>query len=115
MFVKKNEGFPKHYFKENITVSLGDEAVDAMVYIMDLKREFGVPTAHYYATVHEGYMDCDLPINVLDDAIESSAKQYYRAMLFKNQEYSLFSLCDNEEAADIEDEESEEEEWTMTL
>ena len=109
------EGFPKHYFKENIPVSLGDKEVNAMVYIMDLKREFGVPTAHYYATVHEGYMDCGLPVHVLDDAIESSAKRYYKATLSKNQEYSLFSLCDNEEAEDIEDEESEDEEWTMTL
>ena len=41
------EGYPSHYFKQNIPVQLDDEEVNAMVYIMNLKMGFGFPSPYY--------------------------------------------------------------------
>lgn len=71
------EGYPSHYFKEDIPVTVNGEEITAMVYIMDLKQQFGVPSEHYYDTVRQGYIDCGLDLNVLDNAVNDSANKYY--------------------------------------
>ena len=38
MALDRYEGYPSHYFKQNVPVQLGDEEVSAMVYIMNLKQ-----------------------------------------------------------------------------
>ena len=48
------EGYPSHYFKQDIRVQMGEVEIQAMVYIMDLKQEFGLPSLQYYQTVREG-------------------------------------------------------------
>ena len=60
MALDRYEGYPSHYFKQNVPVQLGGEEVSAMVYIMNLKRQFGMPSPHYYQAVLEGYHDCGL-------------------------------------------------------
>lgn len=49
----------------------------AMVYIMDLKQKFGLPSESYYDTVYQGYVDCGLDTEVLDQAVNDSAKKFY--------------------------------------
>lgn len=69
------EGFPSHYFKENVVVDMGDEKVEAMVYRMNLKMRFGIPSQPYYDTVFEGYMNCKLDTNVLNQAVDESIEK----------------------------------------
>lgn len=73
------EGVPVHYYKETIPVCLGDERLDAMVYLMNPKMEFGLPSPHYYTTVQQGYFDCGLDREVLEKALGKSASRYYAA------------------------------------
>lgn len=97
------EGYPSHYFKKTVPVSLDGEEVDAMVYIMNLKMKFGMPSPYYYATVLEGYCDCELDIEVLDQAVKDSAQRYYHSVVGFSEQQTLFDYSDDEP------EESEEE------
>ncbi len=69
------EGVPSYYFKKNIHVQMGGETVRGMVYIMDQKHDFGLPTRNYYETVREGYQNCGLDTAVLDKALQDSMEQ----------------------------------------
>ncbi len=72
------EGYPSHYFKKDVPVQLGSgEEVNAMVYIMNLKMDFGMPSKYYYRTVYQGYLDCGLDTSVLVDAIKDSTEHFY--------------------------------------
>ena len=48
-----------------------------MVYIMNLRMNFGMPSTHYYRTVHQGYLDCKLDTSVLNKALGDSAMKFY--------------------------------------
>lgn len=42
------EGYPSHYFKQELPVKLNNGSeITAMVYIMNLKQQFGLPSASY--------------------------------------------------------------------
>jgi len=97
------EGYPSHYFKRDIPVQLDGEEVNAMVYIMNLKMNFGLPSPHYYQTVYEGYNDCGLNTDVLDKAVGENAKHYYSSVVRLSQQQSLFDDY-NEEDYEDEDE-----------
>ena len=72
------EGYPSHYFKKDLPVKMNDGTEQtAMVYIMDLKQKFGLPSESYYDTVYQGYVDCGLDTEVLDQAVNDSAKKFY--------------------------------------
>lgn len=103
------EGYPTHYFKQNIPVQLDGEEISAMVYIMNLKMKFGMPSPYYYQTVLEGYHDCGLDTEVLDQAVRNSAQNFYKDYSQKSQQQTLFDLDESE----YEDEEfdGEEEEF----
>ena len=100
------EGYPSHYFKQNIPVRLDGEEVSAMVYIMNLKMKFGMPSPYYYQTVLEGYHDCGLDTEVLDQAVRNSAQNFYKDYSQKSQQQILFDLDESE----YEDEEFDGEE-----
>ena len=72
------EGYPSHYFKKTVPVQMtnGDK-VNAMVYIMNPKMQFGMPSSNYYCVVHQGYKDCGLDTQVLNEAVQKSAGKYY--------------------------------------
>ena len=76
------EGYPSHYFKKTVPVALtnGDK-VNAMVYIMNPKMKFGMPSTNYYCVVHQGYKDCGLDTQVLNEALQKSAAAYYEHAL----------------------------------
>ena len=102
------EGYPSHYFKQNIPVHLDGEEVNAMVYIMNLKMKFGMPAPYYYQTVLEGYHDCGLDTDVLDQAVRNSAQNFYKDYYQKSQQQTLFDPDESEyEAEDFDGAEEE--------
>ncbi len=101
------EGYPSHYYKENVSVNLGNKSLDAMVYIMNPKMDFALPSAGYYRTVHEGYLDCKLDVDVLNDAVGRSAAEFYKG---KMAEY-----FDVDEDEDEEYDEDDDESFGMEL
>lgn len=70
------EGYPSHYFKQNIAVALPDKTVNAMVYLMNLNMQFGIPSQRYYDTIFEGYTQCGLDTDYLNKAVDDSIAKY---------------------------------------
>lgn len=66
------EGFPNYYFKRDVPVRVGNTVTMGMAYIMDLRMEYGNPSQHYYDTIYQGYEDCGLDVNVLNEAVDKS-------------------------------------------
>ena len=104
------EGYPSHYFKRDVPVRLDGGEISAMVYIMALKRQFGMPSPYYYQAVLEGYRDCGLDTEVLDQAVKDSAQNFYKSCSRRAQQQTLFGYDDygGEEAEDYAEEEPEE-------
>ena len=111
------EGYPSHYFKQNVSVQLDGKEVDAMVYIMNLKMNFGLPSPYYYGTVYEGYNDCGLDTDVLDKAVMESAGQFYAAHRQQELQQTLFDMEDKDdfvyEPEDYDEYEPDEDEQAM--
>ena len=73
-----------YYDKEQIPVKFENGIqINGMVYIMDKTKDFGFPSYGYYQTCLQGYKDCGLDTNVLEEALKDSMKmareQYRRA------------------------------------
>ena len=71
------EGYPSHYFKQDLPVQLDGKEVTAMVYVMNLKMDFGLPASYYYDVIREGYEDCGLDPAALEQALRESTVQFY--------------------------------------
>ena len=110
-YLDRYEGYPSHYFKENVPVQMQDGSqVDGMVYIMNPKMKFGMPSTHYYKVVHQGYQDCGLDTHVLNEAVQKSAGKYYEgAILLQEQGWQTVPLDDEED--EVDEEEMDEEEF----
>lgn len=78
-----------------------------MVYVMNLRMNFNLPSPSYYATVHQGYHDCGLDTAALEQALQSSAQHYYDSAV----RYEQQSLFDYGEDEPEEDEDLNEDEW----
>ncbi len=104
MSLDRYEGYPSHYFKQNVPVHLDGEEVNAMVYIMNLKMGFGLPSPHYYQTVYEGYNDCGLNTDVLNKALADSATQFYALHRPQETQQTLFDTEDEDDFISDEDE-----------
>ncbi len=65
------EGFPVHYYKKNLTVSLAGRKVDVMVYIMNDKASYASPSEGYFKTVLEGYQSMGLNVDYLYEALDN--------------------------------------------
>lgn len=65
----------------------------AMVYIMNLKQQFGLPGASYYDTVSQGYKDCGFDLKVLNEAVNDSAEKFYESL----EQNNLFDSPDEDE------------------
>lgn len=64
--------------KQDLPVKLNNGSeLTAMVYIMNLKQNFGLPSASYYDTVSQGYKDCGFDLKVLNEAVTNSAEKFY--------------------------------------
>ena len=102
------EGYPSHYFKQDIPVRMDSKEVVGMAYIMDLKMDHGLPSLDYYQTVQEGYEDCGLDVSVLEQAVVESAKQYFAEGIRQSYQQSLFSEGDSGEEFEGEEEDMDE-------
>ena len=91
------EGFPSHYFKEDVSVNCGGEEIKAMVYFMNLKMDFGLPSPYYYATVQEGYRNCGFDAAILEKALQESSARYYSSC---PQQESLLDTVDDEDVTE---------------
>lgn len=111
------EGYPSHYFKQNVPVQLDGEEVNAMVYIMNLKMGFGLPSPYYYETVYEGYNNCELDTDVLDKAVMESTVQFYASHRQPEPQQTLFEQEDEDyflsEPEDYDGYEPDEDEQAM--
>ena len=111
------EGHPSHYFKQDISVKMDNgEEVTGMVYIMDLKQKFGMPSAGYLMTVYDGYNDCKLDVESLKNAVRNSAVKFAAELseelisaVKPKKQMSLFDFDDDSED-DSEDNNEEVEE-----
>lgn len=62
------EGYPRFYYKRTLPVTLSDGArKEAMVYIMNNQAVPGIPSRHYIQTIHQGYLDVGLNVEILED------------------------------------------------
>jgi hypothetical protein len=105
------EGYPRYYFKENLPVKLqSGEEISAMVYIMNLKMEFGLPDARYYNLIREGYENCGFDLNILTGAMEKSINAFSKA------ERERLSAAEyDDEFEDIDESSFEEEDSSFSL
>lgn len=71
-FLDRYEGFPKYYRKENITLEMDGETVEAMIYIMNGDTPLEVPTEQYYNTIEQGYKENGLDTSYLEVALEEA-------------------------------------------
>ena len=106
------EGFPSHYFKQEIPVEMNNgKTISGMVYIMNLRQSFGVPSKSYVQTVSEGYRNCRLDMSVLKDAIRQSVSRYADSIsdrLINSIGFEQISLFDFDTAdVDIDEDSSE--------
>ena len=120
-FLDRYEGYPSHYFKQDISVKMDNgEEVTGMVYIMDLKQKFGMPSAGYLMTVYDGYSDCKLDVEYLKNAVRNSAVKFAAELseelinaIKPKKQMSLFDFEDDSEDNDenngeeIDEEESD--------
>ena len=102
------EGYPSHYFKQDIPVQLDGKEVVGMAYIMDLEMDHGLPSLAYYQTVQEGCEDCGLDVSVLERAVRDSAKPYVAEGIRQSYQQSLFSEGDSGEEFEGEEEDMDE-------
>ena len=69
------EGWPHLYRKETLRLTVNKKRVYAMVYIMNADRHpYGVPSADYFDTIHEGYASADFDTGILYDALKHSGE-----------------------------------------
>ena len=101
------EGYPTHYFKEDVPVEVDGEQVTAMVYIMNQRMQFGMPSPQYYATVHEGYNDCGLDTAVLDKAVARSAQKFYSSVVRLPQQLGMDGYDEYDSDEDPDEDEDE--------
>ena len=90
------EGYPSHYYKQNIPVTVNGQEMTAMVYLMNQKADFGIPSQRYYNTVYEGYENCGLDVNVLNRAVDDSIEKY-REIEQKQDKFSWFGYDSDDE------------------
>lgn len=63
------EGYPHLYDKKIIEINGENSSEQAIIYIMNAGHVYGVPNNHYYKTIEQGYKDCGLDGDFLDDAV----------------------------------------------
>lgn len=76
MALDRYEGYPHLYRKETITVNMGKEQVEAMVYIMnETQGRYALPHKTYYDTIDVGYKDIGLDTRYLQNAVVRTAEK----------------------------------------
>ena len=77
------EGFPVYYYKRELPVLVtpldggAPRELTAMVYIMDEKQPFQMPSLYYYDVLHRGYRAFGFDLALLRQGIEDSMGSAY--------------------------------------
>lgn len=72
------EGYPIYYYKRELPVTVtpldggAPRELTAMVYIMDEKHPFRMPSLYYYDVLHRGYRAFGFDLSLLRQGIEDS-------------------------------------------
>lgn len=67
------EGFPKFYYKSEVDIVMENgQTTGGMVYIMDEKRDLGLPATYYYKLLLNAYEKFGFDKKILENAIEYS-------------------------------------------
>ena len=72
------EGYPIYYYKRELPVTVtpldggAPMELTAMVYIMDEKHPFRMPSLYYYDVLHRGYRTFGFDLSLLRQGIEDS-------------------------------------------
>lgn len=70
------EGYPRFYYKQNVMVQTKEDGVKkAMVYIMNDNAAPGTPSPSYINTIKSGYVQNELNMNYLQNAIARNKKE----------------------------------------
>ena len=73
MNLDRYEGFPNYYFKKDVVAVMETgEIVTAMAYIMDKTRPSNFPSKYYVDTIAQGYRDCGMDDEYLQNALEQN-------------------------------------------
>ncbi len=80
------EGFPYHYRKENLRITLNGKRVGAMVYIINEGgRPYNAPSTGYYEIIRRSYEELDFDLDILNEAAKSSKQSNMPDEVVKNQ------------------------------
>ncbi|MBV4424302.1 gamma-glutamylcyclotransferase family protein [Clostridium tyrobutyricum] len=66
------EGYPTFYYKKELEVEVEGEKLQAMVYIMDEKRQLGHPSNRYYRILKLAYERFGFDLSILKSALKKS-------------------------------------------
>ncbi len=70
------EGYPNLYTKDVVNVkTLDNREIEGMMYVMNPKFEVGLPSHTYFMTILEGYMDNEMDVENLMQALAKSSVQ----------------------------------------
>lgn len=71
------EGYPRMYTKADVSVTVGNQEVKAMAYVMTEKYEnaYKMPTGDYYNIIAEGYKDHKLDKDTLKGALDEAKRK----------------------------------------
>jgi hypothetical protein len=69
------EGWPVHYFKQGIGVTLDGKEITAMAYVMTEGKPLNLPGMNYLRTIKQGYRDCGFPDAALRQAVRASGEE----------------------------------------
>ena len=83
------EGAPAYYGKELLTVEIGGERYETMVYRMQPGYAQNLPSAEYYQTIFEGYQAFGFSEAVLRDAVMQAADEVFHRQSQEEEGYGL--------------------------
>ena len=66
------EGYPRLYRKEYVNVKINNRKTQVMMYVMNLGRPLGKPSAYYYSTILQGYRTAHFDPTYLKDGVMRS-------------------------------------------
>ena len=62
------EGYPNSYLKKYITIKVNNKNIKALIYIMNNKFDYHLPSIKYINTCIEGYKDFEFNLEILKKA-----------------------------------------------
>lgn len=89
MSLDRYEGFPRLYYKQSFMINVNGKEAEAMAYIMDPSYVIGCPSKTYYETIAQGYEDCHLDIDKLEQAANTCAEAFYLQRDMKNMDMGM--------------------------